>query len=189
MNKNELRKRGLDLRLAINEQEYQERNRLISEFFFSSFDISFLKVIHVFLPIVGKREPDIWPLIERLRREYPHLRIVVPKVNGQELENYFFEGLHQLRTGAFGISEPFQGLPAESLTIDMVLVPTLLCDQNGNRLGYGKGFYDRFLKNCKRDCLKIGVSLLDPISETIPTDNYDVPLDHLLYPGGVISFK
>lgn len=173
----------------MGEGEYQSRSLAISGYFFSSFDLSFTKVVHVFLPAPEKREPDIWPLIERIRREFPHIRLCVPKVEGDELKNFFFEGIHQLQKGAFGIQEPTQGVPTESKQIDLVLVPVLAADRTGNRLGYGKGFYDRFLANCRKDCLKIGVSLLDAETDPLPAEPHDIRLNYLITPQGVINFN
>ncbi|MBM3176384.1 MAG: 5-formyltetrahydrofolate cyclo-ligase [Bacteroidetes bacterium] len=189
MNKEGLRNVALSARLAMGEGEYQSRSAAITSYFFSAFDLSFLKIIHTFLPAPEKREPDIWPLIERIRRDFPHIRLTVPKVNGDVLQNFFFEGIHQLRKGAFGIQEPAQGIPVESEQIDLVLVPVLIGDLYGNRLGYGKGFYDRFLAECRKDCLKIGVSLLDTESEMLPAEPHDVRLNYLITPEGVINFN
>ena len=173
----------------MDEGEYHSRSASITSYFFSAFDLSFLKIIHTFLPAQEKREPDIWPLIERIRREFPHIRLSIPKVEGDKLKNFFFEGIHQLRNGAFGILEPAQGIPVESNQIDMVLVPVLIGDLYGNRLGYGKGFYDHFLADCKKDCLKIGISLLDTETEMLPAEPHDVRLNYLITSKGVINFN
>src|SRR5688572_21205866 len=105
MTKQELRKIYLEKRQALPEAEYAQRNFQLYQNFFSTVDLSFIKVLHTFLPIPSKREVDTWLIIDRIKREYPHIRISIPKVSTQTnaLENFYFEGLHQLVTNAWGI--------------------------------------------------------------------------------------
>src|SRR5688572_6186466 len=120
MTKQELRKLALQKRLAFSEAEYLQLNHQLCEIFFAHMDLSFVKVLHTFLPLEKNREPNSWLIIDRLRREFPHLRLSIPRVNSQtgELENIFFEGLHQLQLNSWGIQEPKQGVPTESDKID-----------------------------------------------------------------------
>lgn len=190
MTKAELRKKYLQKRNELSEAEYLHLNRLLCEHFFSSIDLSFLKVVHTFLPMREKKECDTWLIIDRIRREFPHIRISLPKVNVDgEMENIFFEGMHQLEKSTWGIEEPRHGVPTPAEKIDLVLVPLLCFDATGNRVGYGKGYYDTFLASCKPSCQKIGLSFFT-IHETID-DLYeqDVPLDSVLTPEGLLTFK
>ncbi|MBN8576929.1 MAG: 5-formyltetrahydrofolate cyclo-ligase [Cytophagales bacterium] len=190
MNKAELRKIYLQKRQALSEAEYAQLNFQLYQQFFAHIDLSFVKVIHTFLPLSSKHEPDTWLIIDRLRREFPHIRISIPKTKPEsnELENFYFEGLHQLVTNAWGIPEPRQGIPTETERIDLVLVPLLTFDKAGHRVGYGKGFYDRFLKQCRPACLKVGLSLFDVEENLIDTTDFDVPLDSCITPAGIINF-
>jgi 5-formyltetrahydrofolate cyclo-ligase len=184
MTKQQLRKIYLEKRKALSEGEYAQLSFQLYQNFFSNVDLSFIKVVHTFIPITSKREPDTLLIIDRIRREYPHIRISIPRVNTDrnELENFFFEGLHQLATNAWGIQEPKQGVSTESEKIDMVLVPLLVCDGTGHRVGYGKGFYDKFLKHCRPDVKKIGISLFEPVDAIEDTHSADIPLTALLTP-------
>jgi 5-formyltetrahydrofolate cyclo-ligase len=184
MTKQQLRKIYLEKRKALPEGEYTQLNFQLYQNFFSNVELSFIKVVHTFIPITSKREPDTWLIIDRIRREYPHIRISIPRINTDhnELENFFFEGLHQLGTNAWGIQEPKQGLPTESEKIDMVLVPLLACDVAGHRVGYGKGYYDKFLKHCRPDVKKIGISLFEPVDAINDIHSADIPLTALLTP-------
>lgn len=190
MTKQELRKIYLEKRQSLSEAEYGQLNFQLYQNFFSGFDLSFIKVLHIFLPITSKKEPDTWLIIDRIRREFPHLRISIPRVNDEkgELENFYFEGLHQLNTNAWGIQEPKQGIPTEPEKIDFVLVPLLVFDSRGYRVGYGKGYYDRFLSQCKPETKKVGISFFPPI-ENIPTNSYDVQLTGCVTPEGVLEFE
>ena len=189
MTKQELRKIYLQKRQALSEAEYGQLNFQLYQNFFANTDLSFIKVVHIFLPIISKREVDTWFIIDRIRREYPHIRISIPRVNSEtsELDNFFFEGLHQLKINEWGIQEPKQGIPTENEKIDLILVPLLAFDKNGHRIGYGKGYYDRFLKNCKASAKKIGLSLFE-VEDKIPSEQYDVTLTAVVTPTEYITF-
>ena len=191
MTKQELRQHYLQKRQALSEAQYAQLNFQLYQNFFSAIDLSFVKVLHTFLSILSKKEVDTWLIIDRIRREYPHIRISIPKVNGKtgELENFYFEGLHQLATNEWGIQEPKQGTPTESEKIDLVLVPLLAFDQFGHRVGYGKGYYDKFLIKCRSDCKKIGLSLFTVEDKIADTNNSDIALDQCITPTQIINFK
>ena len=72
--------------------------------------------------------------------------------------------------------------------VDAVIVPLIVFDKNGNRVGYGGGYYDKFLAHCRKDTLKIGVSLFDPVDEIGGMEDFDVSLDHCVTPEKVWSF-
>jgi len=190
LTKAELRKQYLQKRQQLTEAEYLHLNRLLCEHFFSSIDVSFLKVIHTFLPIRKKKEPDTWLIIDRIRREFPHIRLSLPKLNLEgEMENIYFEGIHQLEKSKWGIEEPKQGVPTPSEKIDLVLVPLLCFDKAGNRVGYGKGYYDTFLASFKPSCQKIGLSFFNTTEVIDDLYEKDIPLDSVLTPEGLLTFK
>lgn len=186
MTKQELRKIYLGKREKMGESEYERLSRMIIENLFNHGGLGTLSTLHTYLAVVEKKEPDTWPVLDRLKRESPHVRIVVPKMAGEELEHYYYEGLQQLDQNQFGIFEPTHGTPVELDRIDAVIVPLLVADKAGHRLGYGRGYYDRFLKQCSTNCKKIGLSLF-ALEEKVPTDDWDVKLDLLITPFG--AFK
>lgn len=190
MTKQELRKNYLQKRQSLSEAAYGQLNFQLYQNFFSSVDLSFIHILHTFLPITSKKEVDTWLIIDRIRREFPHIRISIPRVNATkgELEHFYFEGLHQLMTNEWGIQEPKQGIPTEPEKIDLVLVPLLAFDKLGHRVGYGKGYYDKFLKTCKPACQKIGLSLFEAEKKIEGTNHQDVPLTKCITPTGVIQF-
>jgi len=190
MTKAEVRKHYLQKRAGLAEPEYLQLNYRLCEQFFANIDLSFLKVIHTFLPIEKTREPNTWLIIDRIRREYPHIRLSLPRINNQagEMEHFYFEGLHQLKTNTWGIQEPKQGVPTEPDKIDMVLVPLLAFDLNGQRVGYGKGFYDKFLPLCKPTCQRVGISLFPPIDKIDDVRAEDEPLTMAITPDEVLRF-
>lgn len=188
MTKQEAREIYLQKRQDLSEGEYQQLNLQLYHQFFAQLDLSFIKCIHFFLPIEGKREPDTWPIIERIRREFPHIRISLPKMKGDELENIYFEGLHQLKKNKWGILEPEQGVPTPTEKIDMVIVPLLAFDKKGHRVGYGKGFYDRFLNECRIRCQRIGISFFQTAELIEDVDANDIALTHCITPMQFFTF-
>lgn len=190
MTKAELRKLYLQKRKQLSEPHYQQINLALYHTFFSSIDLSFIKTVHTFLPIREKHEPDTWMIVDRIRREFPHVRLSMPKINAAGImENIYFEGLHQIEKSKWGIEEPRQGVPTPIERIDLVLVPLLCFDAQGNRIGYGKGYYDVLLKACQPHCQKIGISLFDTAEVIDDLEAHDVALDAVLTPTGLLSFK
>jgi 5-formyltetrahydrofolate cyclo-ligase len=91
-------------------------------------------------------------------------------------------------TNAYGIPEPKDGNEISPEQLDLVIVPLLCFDQLGNRVGYGKGYYDRFLKKCRKDCIKIGFSYFSPIERIEDINEFDVPLDYGISPDAIHEF-
>jgi 5-formyltetrahydrofolate cyclo-ligase len=163
-------------------------NASICEIFFSSVDLASVKTIHIFLPIQKKREPDTWLIIDRLKSDYPHIKISIPKMTGDhQLINYYFENRTQVRENQWHIPEPEFGVLTPTKAIDLVIVPLLVFDKAGHRLGYGKGFYDRFLSMCRTDCKKVGLSFFEPI-ESIAFEKTDVALTCAITPTRSYAF-
>jgi len=88
----------------------------------------------------------------------------------------------------FGIDEPVNGLDVSQSAIDMVIVPLLGFDTKGFRVGYGKGYYDRFLKQCRKDCIKVGFSYFEPVDRIEDANPLDVPLDFCITHEKIYSF-
>jgi 5-formyltetrahydrofolate cyclo-ligase len=190
MTKQEIRKLYLQKRQSLDEVEFQRLNHLVCDQFFATTDLSSVRVLHAFLPIEKQKEVNTWLIIDRIKKEFPQLRIAIPKINNQSstLESYFLEGRHQLEKNTWGIPEPKQGIPAPAEKIDMVLVPLVAFDKQGNRVGYGRGFYDKFLANCNADCSKIGLSLFPGVDNIEDINSRDLPLNRVITPREVISF-
>ncbi len=190
MTKAELRKFFLNERLSLTDAELNQYNREICENFFSQLNLQDVKVLHSFIPMENTKEPDTWKIINRVKSEFPTIRISIPKINVQtiEIENFFFEGPQQLKTNAWGIPEPEYGTPTKSEEIDMVLVPMIIADQYGHRVGYGKGFYDKFLATCKPACIPVGLCFYEPIARIDDINDLDVPLKYCATPTKVHRF-
>ena len=184
MTKKDLKRLYLKKRMELSEAEYLQLNKQLCDIFFANIDLSQIKVLHTFLPIKKNKEVDTWLIIDRIRKEFPNLRISIPKINNQTavLDNYYFEGLDQLENNTWEIPEPMQGIPTPTEKIDAVLAPLLAFDKQGNRVGYGLGFYDKFLVTCRADCQKIGLSFFEIVDKIDGIDENDVPLNLIITP-------
>ncbi len=145
-------------------------------------DISDVKIIHIFLSLEKFNEINTIPIINYFRTK--NIKIVVPKTNfkNNSLTHFYLEKDTELAINHYGIPEPKNAIQVSENDIDLVFVPLLISDKNHHRIGYGKGFYDRFLSNCRPNCKKIGLNFFKPISEIEDINEFDIALDLVLYP-------
>lgn len=184
MTKAEIRKAFLQKRQALSDAEFVQLNQQLTDRFFKGIDLSSASVIHTFLPIEKQREVNTWLIIDRVMKEFPRLQIAIPRINNQTatIESFYFEGMQQLEKNTWDILEPKQGIPTPVEKIDVVLVPLLAIDKKGNRVGYGRGFYDKFLATLPPTTKKIGLSLFSAVDKVSDPSQYDVPLDAVVTP-------
>ncbi|OGI02229.1 MAG: 5-formyltetrahydrofolate cyclo-ligase [Candidatus Melainabacteria bacterium GWF2_37_15] len=129
-------------------------------------------------------EIDIKPLFQDLSKNW-FLPVVIDK------ENMIFcpyETCSELILNKFGIYEPCKGKEVNINELDMIVIPALSVDENGNRLGYGKGYYDRFLAKLPQQCIKIVPILDELIVKNLPHNQYDIPVDLIVTQSGVYNF-
>ncbi len=93
-----------------------------------------------------------------------------------------------IKENKYGIPEPVSSQFTSSSILDIIFIPLLAYDQSGYRVGYGKGFYDRYLGNCDKDLFKIGLSPFEPIKSISNIDKFDVPLDICISPDQTFRF-
>lgn len=155
---------------------------------FKQLDFKSIKCIHTFLPILEKKEPNTFLFIDWLQQNHPQIKIIIPKTDFETLSmsNHLYTHRADLVKNTWNILEPStQELFTEA--IDLVLVPLLACDAKGQRVGYGKGFYDRFLKDFKG--LSLGVSQYREAVVIDDINPYDMPLKACLYPDKLVRFN
>ncbi|MFD2513115.1 5-formyltetrahydrofolate cyclo-ligase [Pontibacter locisalis] len=187
MLKAELRKKMLQQRRALSAEEVQLRSNQIAELFFRYFPLEGGQTVHVFLPITRNNEVDTWPIIERLRREHPKVQVAVPVTDVEQnvLTHHHLTDEAVLIENEWGIPEPQEAHIIHAEDVDVVLIPLLAFDKVGHRVGYGKGFYDRFLADCRPDVLKIGLSLEPPVELIADSNPYDIPMNYAITPEGL----
>lgn len=182
----EFKQKRADLSLAVA----GEYSRRIANGLFANVDLRKLSTLHTFIRIKRFNEIDTSMIYFRLWRDLPKLRTVAPRTDlgRQAIENIEFGPTTELIESAFGIREPRLGAVVPSDVLDAVLVPLLAFDENGHRVGYGGGFYDRFLAECRHDCLKIGLSYFEPTDEISDINENDIRLDLAITPNAVFNF-
>lgn len=141
----------------------------------------------VFLSITQKKEIDtdyILPILHSQDKE-----ICVPKVApNNELQHFLLTDNSLLKANKWGIPEPQNGLEVPPNMIEVVFVPLLAFDKAGHRVGYGKGFYDRFLSKCNPNTIKVGLSLFEATELLIPAETSDIPLTYCVSPTKIYRF-
>ncbi len=188
MNKKELRTKYKALRSNLNFEEIDDlsieiANQLLQ---LSIWDKTYY---HIFLPIVKQKEINTEFIMNILQGKDKHIVISKSDFEKHTLAHFLLTDTTKLKVNNWGIPEPVDGIPIPEEKLDIVFVPLLAFDQNGNRVGYGKGFYDRFLANCNPETLKVGLSFFDAeaeITETLPSD---VRLDLCVTPKKTYHFK
>lgn len=149
-------------------------------------------LVHVFLPIRKHNEVDTFSILNYFKLQHPMLQLVVPRTDFGNLtiKNILYDHEYTiLGRNKYDIPEPIHGKEIPPELVDIVFVPLLACDLKGNRVGYGKGFYDRFLSGCRPDVKKIGLSFFDPIEEISDVNEFDIPLDLCITPGKTWDFR
>jgi len=189
MKKEELRKDILRKRRNLSESDINEASENIFEQA-RTLNIWNKNTFHVFLPIKRNKEVNTWPIIHFLKDEIQKT-VVLSKTNFEDtsLEHIRYDSDTELFKNKFGIQEPIRGITVEESEIDVVFVPLLAFDSEGNRVGYGKGFYDIFLSKCNPETVVIGLSVFDDVSIIDDVNDHDFPLDYCITPTQVIEFK
>jgi 5-formyltetrahydrofolate cyclo-ligase len=165
------------LQLLTPEKKQETEHRLYMDFMRSSF---YRESKCVFIYVSHSNEINTYRIIQSALADQK--KVVVPKIDPVEKKMYAIEisGLHELHSGQYGIMEPtsFEQavLPSE---IDLVLVPGLAFDHNGGRLGYGGGYYDKFLSQ-NRNVYKISLAYDFQVVSHVPMDEHDIPIDLLI---------
>ena len=133
-------------------------------------------VYHLFMPSVNSNEIDTSLLLSVLQGK--DKQPTIPKILDEyELEHSLLAAQTPLKTNHWGIPEPQSGIKINPDQIDVVFVPLLIFDKQGHRIGYGKGYYDRFLSKCKKDTIKVGLSYFDPVERIEDIQSHDVPIN------------
>ncbi|MEM1269440.1 MAG: 5-formyltetrahydrofolate cyclo-ligase [Bacteroidota bacterium] len=172
-----LRKSLLAQRAAVQPAHRREWSAAISTHIAGLPAIQSAQTIHCFWPMEDRGEVDLAPFVEHQWRAGTRIVLPVMQPNGR-LEHREFKGRAHLVTNRWGVSEPLTGalvLPSE---LDCVIVPGLAFDKRGYRLGYGKGFYDRFLADL--NVPTIGVCFSQFLLDELPFDAYDVPVSSVV---------
>ena len=186
MQKIELRKAYRNKRENLSFETIQSQSLKISNNILQMKIWSFI-YYHTFLTISESKEVDTSYLITLLQGKDKN--IIVPKtVSDNQLENYLLTDNTLFKKNKWNIPEPVDGIVVNEKQIEVVFIPLLAFDKTGNRVGYGKGFYDAFLNKCNPDVLKIGLSFFEPEERIEDIDEHDIPLNFCVTPDTIYEF-
>ncbi len=190
MTKSKIRTISLAKQRSLTRSERIEKSLGIKERFFEWFDLTNISFFHYFRSIEEKNEVETSFIIKELRQKPFSIRTVAPRVNFEEkiLEHIEVNRDTRFETNHWGITEPAGNELMDEKEIDLVLVPLLCFDKRGFRVGYGGGYYDKFLSRCRKDCLKIGLSFFEPIEEIEDIKPHDIGLDYCVTPEKTWNF-
>ena len=172
-------------RLSLTKQEVDHLSQRVCKQL-DKLSIWRLKHYHIFISISKYNELDTSSIINKLKSEKKI--IIVPKISNNELVHIAINDQTEFSINEYGIKEPNNGNHFIIENLDLIFIPLLAYDLEGHRVGYGKGYYDRFLKLTNKSSLKIGLSFFDPINKIQDIDDNDVKLDYCITPTQVHKF-
>jgi len=143
---------------------------------------------HLFITIKEQMEVETEFILHVLAGK--DKEIVVSKSNFDTIEmtNFLLTDATKFKKNEHNIFEPTNGLEVPNEKIDVVFIPLLAYDKKGNRVGYGKGFYDDFLSKCEKEVIKIGLSFFDPEEQIDDVSDNDIKLHYCITPTTMYSF-
>lgn len=143
---------------------------------------------HIFFPIEKQNEIDTKLIIQIIQGKDKN--VILPKVNLEEntMTNYLLTDSTLLKVNKLGVSEPISGIEIKPVQLEVVFIPMLSFDKSGHRVGYGGGYYDRLLKKCSRNCIKIGLSFFDPEDRIEDITQSDIKMNHCITPSKTYTF-
>jgi 5-formyltetrahydrofolate cyclo-ligase len=178
MTKNEMRRLYKDRRKAIPEPDRLRKDDLLL-IRFQQMEIPLeASILLSYWPVREQAEVNVHLMTDYLQFRLPELQIAYPVANFTDntMKIVLTDNDTSFAKNHYGIAEPVAGEILLPEDIDMVFVPLLVFDEKGYRIGYGKGFYDRFLSHCHKEIIKIGFSYFEPLPAISDIHEFDVPL-------------
>jgi len=183
MLKKEARKIYKEKRMTLSEKERVKLDDLLL-IQFQSAELPFIASLFTYWPIEENNEPDTHLFTEFLRFRNPELIVCYPKSDFAtgSMQAVITDIDTPFTKADLNIFEPESNDIVTPEEIDLVFVPLLAFDKNGYRVGYGKGFYDKWLSGCRVDCIKVGFSYFEPVESVDDRNEFDVPLNLCITP-------
>lgn len=176
MDKKTLRAKIREQKRAMSEEEIRERSEKLGQLFADSQLYREATTIYGYLPY--NQEVRTVPMLERALKDGK--RVAVPKVYGDEMKFIYMTDLTQVEKGYAGIPEPVEDGPVAEDQTALVLMPGLAFDKEGHRIGYGGGFYDKFLA-AEPNHPTLALCYEFQMVKELPTEEFDIPVDSVLW--------
>ena len=176
MDKKELRRSIREQKRAMTEEEIVQRSEALGKLFLESEAYKNAKTIYGYLPY--NQEVRTVPMLEQALRDGK--KVAVPKCYGDEMKFIFMEDLSKVEKGYANIPEPIADEPIADDTTALVLMPGLAFDKDGHRIGYGGGFYDKFLE-AEPNHPTLALCYAFQMLPHLETEAHDIPVDYVLW--------
>ena len=188
MKKNIVRKTYLKKRQELSSSKFEEESFQLVQNTIELIKKYKPECVHCFLPIHSKGEINTSPIIQYCWKN--NINVVVPVSNFEDgtIKTAEFRPYTKTKQTKNNITEPIDPVWKKHDNIDIVITPLLAFDPQGYRVGYGKGFYDRFFASLHKDVKRVGISLFKPYKDIENINEYDVPLTHCVTPDKTYSF-
>lgn len=189
MLKKHIREEYLKKRIALSATDCAKLGEAVQEQF-RNLNYPPVKTLLSYYPIREKNELDLTPCAEFLASRNPGMITAWPRLDdkGLSMEAWPISADGLYAKNKYNILEPLNGKALPPEQVDLVFVPLLAFSENGFRVGFGKGYYDRFLIRCRPDIWKVGFSYFDPVSSIRDIGHFDVPLTHCITPSRIYEF-
>jgi 5-formyltetrahydrofolate cyclo-ligase len=187
MFKKEIRLKYKELRQALSENQIEEFSLAIAN------EVLLLPIwektyFHVFLPIEEQKEVNTEYLLHLLSGKDKEICISKSDFETRKMTHFLLTDNTKIKKNEYNIPEPVDGIEVPSNKMEVVFIPLLAYDNNGNRVGYGKGFYDKFLAECNPNTIKIGLSFFEPEELISDVNATDIQLNYCVTPKRTIKF-
>ena len=175
-------------------KDLSEKDRLVmDDLILIQFQKLILNDVHSLLsywPIKAHMEINTLPITDYMLFRIPGLTVSFPRTNFTQtaLQAIEVDKETEFEVNHAGIAEPTKGEEVPPTELDMVFVPLLAYDKKGFRVGYGKGFYDRYLEQCRKDLIKVGFSYFEPELQIPEVNDFDIPLNLVITPQSIYEF-
>ncbi|MFN3639639.1 MAG: 5-formyltetrahydrofolate cyclo-ligase [Flavobacterium sp.] len=187
MTKKEIRAQAKSFRETITTAQLEQASVLIANQLLQ-LPIWDKQHFHVFLSIERLKEVDTEPILALLMGKNKTIYISKTNLDTYQMTPVVLEDTTRIELNPWGIPEPVNGQEVDPKILDVILVPLVGFDLQGNRVGYGKGFYDRFLERTRMDALKIGLCWLPPVESITDVSPQDIKMDGVVTPEGLWRF-
>ncbi|AEH00668.1 5-formyltetrahydrofolate cyclo-ligase [Lacinutrix sp. 5H-3-7-4] len=188
MTKTQLREKYTKLRQELSTEETDSKSMDIANNLLK-LDIWNHNFYHLFLTIENKKEVNTDYILNILSGKDKNIVISKSNFKNNTMDNFLLTDNTLIKANKYGIPEPTDGIPIDNSKIQVVFIPLLAYDKKGNRVGYGKGFYDTFLKSCTVNTIKIGLSFFEPETEIKDVYIHDIAMDYCITPKKIHIFN
>lgn len=187
MFKKDLRKKYKALRQQLSEAQIEDQSLAIANRLLQ-LDIWENTYFHLFLTIEEQKEVDTEFVLQILAGKDKEIVVAKSDFDTLAMTHFLLTDNTKFQKNQYNIFEPVDGIEVPPSKLDVVFVPLLAYDSNGNRVGYGKGFYDKFFSQCKEEVIKVGFSFFEPEENITDVSPNDIRLDYCVTPETIHKF-